>query len=248
MTHESLADALEEYRGACMLETWETKALAAVYDTTDYAWEPTRAYLERFGSARGREALLLGMNPGPWGMAQTGVPFGDVVAVRDWMGIEEPVGTPEQELEKRRVEGFSLTRREGSGKRLWGWAEERFGTPERFFQTFFVWNYCPLLFLDETNCRNRTPDKLYKADREKVYPTCDAVLRAIVEHVEPRWIIGVGVFGEKRARAAFPDAEERGLSIGSILHPSPANPRANGGWAPQAEAQLDALGVRWRPE
>ncbi|MEZ6083638.1 MAG: hypothetical protein R3E58_06750 [Phycisphaerae bacterium] len=28
------------------------------------------------------EVILLGMNPGPWGMAQTGVPFGEVGAVQ----------------------------------------------------------------------------------------------------------------------------------------------------------------------
>ncbi len=240
----SLSDALAEYRGACMRQEWETKALGAVYDTSEYAWEASKRYLDRFGEERGREALFVGMNPGPWGMAQTGVPFGDVVAVRDWMGITAEVGTPAQEVPKRKVVGFALERREGSGKRLWGWAEQTYGTAEAFFERFFVWNYCPLLFLDTTNNRNRTPDKLFKADRDAIYPTCDAMLRLVAEHVQPRWILGVGKFGEARAREVFEEGE---YQIGSILHPSPASPKANKGWAPQAEAELDALGVEWRP-
>ena len=39
-------------------------------------------------------------NPGPYGMAQTGVPFGEIPAVRDWMGISGLVGKPDPEHPK----------------------------------------------------------------------------------------------------------------------------------------------------
>ncbi len=64
--------------------------VAHVYHPLEYAWEPHRRYLRRYG-APPRPIVMLGMNPGPWGMAQTGVPFGEVTAVRDWMGIEAAV-------------------------------------------------------------------------------------------------------------------------------------------------------------
>ncbi|HSL84142.1 MAG TPA: single-stranded DNA-binding protein, partial [Thermoanaerobaculia bacterium] len=113
--------------------------VACVYDPLVYAREPHRRYLERFGRPP-KEVLLVGMNPGPWGMSQTGVPFGEVAAVRDWMGIDGRVERPDPEHPKRPVEGFACARSEVSGRRLWGWARERFGAPERFFERFFVWN------------------------------------------------------------------------------------------------------------
>lgn len=209
-----------------------------VYNPLDYAWEPHRLYLERFGGASGR-VVLLGMNPGPWGMAQTGVPFGEVELVRDWMGIEAPVNKPKGEHPKKRVEGFACTRSEVSGARLWGWARERFGTPEAFFERFFVVNYCPLLFLEESG-KNRTPDKLPAHEASAVQERCDRALRDLVAALAPSRVIGVGVYAEKRAKEALAG---NAFPIGRILHPSPASPVANRGWAPQAEKQLAALGV-----
>ena len=209
-----------------------------VYDPLAYARTPHERYLERWATGPGR-VLLLGMNPGPWGMAQTGVPFGEVQLVRDWIGIEGPVGTPPEPHPKRPVTGFGCTRREGSGKRLWGWAQERFGTPEAFFARFFVANYCPLLFLEEGG-RNRTPDKLPRGEQADLFAACDRALRDLVTCLQPSWVLGVGRFAEDRARAAL---GSKPVAIGRILHPSPASPAANRGWAAVAEAQLAALGI-----
>ena len=90
-----------------------------VYQPLDYAWAPHEAYLTRFGQGRKR-IVFVGMNPGPFGMTQTGVPFGEIAAVRDWMGICEPVGKPEREQPKRPVLGFDCPQSEVSGRRLWG--------------------------------------------------------------------------------------------------------------------------------
>ena len=220
---------------------WTTRKLGHLYNPMRYARAPALKYLETYARERGRKVLFLGMNPGPWGMAQTGVPFGDVVAVRDWMGITGEVGQPEGALKKRPVEGFSLTRREGSGKRLWGWVETRWGTAQAFFGECFVWNYCPLLFLEHTTLRNLTPDRLYKADREQVFPVCDEVLRALVEHLEPEWVVGVGKFAHARAAHALAALPE--VRVTQILHPSPASPAANRGWAQKIERQLAAQSI-----
>jgi single-strand selective monofunctional uracil DNA glycosylase len=214
-----------------------------VYQPLDYAWEPHREYLERWGGATGR-VVLLGMNPGPFGMAQTGVPFGDVVMVTEWLGIEGRVGRPAIEHPKRPVEGFACRRREGSGRRFWGWARSRFGTPERFFERFFVLNYCPLLFLEESG-RNRTPDKLPAEERRPLLVACDAALVAALSALEPRLAVGIGRFAEARLETV--DARKRGgkerLPVACILHPSPANPLANASWEATIEAQLADLGV-----
>jgi single-strand selective monofunctional uracil DNA glycosylase len=209
-----------------------------VYNPLQYAKRPHELYLNRFGSGR-KEVVLVGMNPGPFGMGQTGVPFGDVGFVRDWMGIEAPVDRPADEHPKRPVLGFDCERSEVSGSRLWGWAKDRFGTPERFFSRFFVLNYCPVLFMESTG-RNRTPDKLPAEERAALLPLCDRALLEAVEVLSPALVVGVGAWATKRARAAL---GEDGPAIGTVLHPSPASPKANRGWAPQAESDLRGLGI-----
>ncbi len=217
-----------------------TLPVANVYQPLRYAREPHVQYLEKFGAKTPREIILVGMNPGPWGMAQTGVPFGEVNAVRDWMGIEGPVGQPVNMHPARPVDGFMCKRKEASGARLWGWAQDRFGPAENFFERFFVHNYCPLLFLNESGS-NRTPPQIRKVERDQVLAPCDKALRGVVEYLQPKYVIGVGNYAEKRIQAAL-GSEFKGV-IGRILHPSPASPAANRGWAEQAEAEMRALGI-----
>lgn len=216
-------------------------AAAYVYNPLAYARRPHEKYLHRYGNAP-KEVLLVGMNPGPFGMAQTGVPFGDVAMVRDFLGIEDKVDVPHKQHPKRPVAGFGCARAEVSGSRLWGWAKERFGTADAFFSRFFVHNYCPLVFM-EAGGKNLTPDKLPKNLRDQLFSECDLALCQVVKKLRPQWVVGIGGFAEKRARDALAD---RAVGIGCILHPSPASPLANKGWARQAEQQLKALGIQLR--
>lgn len=209
-----------------------------VYAPLDYARASVECFVKTYAKS-GVEALFLGMNPGPWGMAQTGIPFGEVHHVRSFLGIEEPVARPANEHPKRPVDGFACSRSEVSGRRLWEWVAQRFERPEVFFERFFIWNWCPLAFL-EASGKNRTPDKLQAHERTPLEAACDSALRDIVEVLRPARIIGVGGFAGKRARMAL---AETGLPIDTILHPSPASPMANRGWAAQAEVQLEAMGV-----
>ena len=205
-----------------------------------YGWAPHEAYLQRFGGAR-RRIIFLGMNPGPFGMAQTGVPFGEIAAVRDWLKIECAVGKPEREHPKRPVSGFACRRSEVSGRRLWGLFAERFGRPERFFAEHIVMNYCPLAFL-ESSGRNRTPDKLPARERAALFVACDRHLRAIVAALQAEWLVGVGGFAAKRAEEVFQNSP---LKQARILHPSPASPAANRNWKGVVTRQLEELSV-WR--
>lgn len=212
--------------------------VAHVYNPLDYAQSLHEAYLARYGQAT-KEVVLLGMNPGPFGMAQTGIPFGDVTMVRDFLGLSGEVGTPEREHPKRKVLGMACARSEVSGTRLWGWAKDEFGTAERFFERFFVANYCPLVFM-EASARNLTPDKLPQPEQQALFAACDQALRSMVSILCPRFVVGVGVFAAERARRAL---DGTGITIGTILHPSPASPMANRGWAAQARRQLADLGI-----
>lgn len=213
--------------------------VAHVYNPLEYAWDRHEAYLRRYGEGRKR-VVFVGMNPGPFGMMQTGVPFGEVAAVRDWLGLEGPVGRPVLEHPKRPIDGFACHRSEVSGRRLWGWAAQRFGSPEAFFREVFVLNYCPLVFLGESG-RNCTPDSLPAGELQPLQRACDEHLRVALAALQPQWAIGIGGWAMKRIRAALGD--QVAIRIDQVLHPSPASPLANRGWAQQVDAQLARLGV-----
>jgi single-strand selective monofunctional uracil DNA glycosylase len=208
-----------------------------VYNPLAYAFDAHCAYLERYGATKKR-VVFLGMNPGPFGMVQTGVPFGEIAAVRDWMGIAQSVVKPALENPKRPIEGFACERSEVSGRRLWGLFAQRFGSADEFFAEHFVANYCPLAFFD--GGRNVTPDKLPAAEQAPLLAACDAHLRKLVAALEPEWLIGVGAWAEQRGRTTLAGMDIR---FGRVLHPSPASPAANRGWAEAATKQLIEQGV-----
>jgi len=212
-----------------------------VYNPLVYAGRPHNRYLEVAGIAP-KKVIFLGMNPGPWGMAQTGVPFGEVAAVRDWLAIEAAVDKPEREHPKRPIEGFACARSEVSGRRLWGLFRERFGTPAKFFAGHFVANYCPLVFMDSGGA-NITPDKLPSGEAAPLFALCDAALAATIELLKPEWVIGVGAFAKKRIDALAASRRCGSFIAAQILHPSPANPKANAGWDREVTKTLEALGV-----
>jgi len=211
------------------------------YNPLIYARDGYEHYLSRFANATKR-IVLVGMNPGPFGMAQTGVPFGDVSMVTGWMGIRGTIVQPETPHPKRPINGFACPRGEVSGRRLWGWARDRFGSPEGFFEHFFVLNYCPLVFM-EASGRNRTPDRLPVSERTPLFSICDAALREAIGVLNPRHVVGIGGFAEKRAKAAMDGLD---IMIGRISHPSPANPKANRGWAALVEEEFSAMGIELR--
>jgi single-strand selective monofunctional uracil DNA glycosylase len=208
-----------------------------VYDPLQYAWSLHVQFLALV--RKHPKALLLGMNPGPWGMAQTGVPFGEIDHVRNFLKIDGEVKQPAVVHPKRPVRGMASPRSEVSGRRLWSWAQDRFSTRAAFFKTFWVWNWCPLAFMEEGG-RNRTPDKLPLSERIPLEQSCDAALVRVVEEVQPSMVIGVGAFARKRAALALAGTDIR---IEQMLHPSPASPAANRGWAQQVDLQLGAIGV-----
>ncbi len=210
-----------------------------VYNPLEYAWEPHKRFLESYGEGKKR-IIFLGMNPGPWGMAQTGVPFGEVNAVLDWLKIEEPVGKPEIEHPKRPILGFSTTRSEVSGRRLWGLMMERYPDPHDFFIDHFVLNYCPLVFMEPSG-KNLTPDKLPKADKDKIEEICDTYVMRVLELFSPEILVGVGKYAQKKFDSLVKRTDYAGATkprVTWVLHPSPASPLANRGWAEAAVKQL----------
>lgn len=227
-------------RLTAQLKPLEFSTVGCTYLPTDYARIPHERYLRKFGSGQKR-VLMLGMNPGPYGMAQTGVPFGEIPAVRDWMGISGKVEKPNPEHPKRPITGFECERSEVSGRRLWGLFAERYPVADDFFSEHFICNYCPLVWMSETGA-NITPDKLPKSEMVPVEEACMAHLMEVISRVKPEFLIGVGAYAGTKLKAA---ADELGYeaTLGKVLHPSPASPAANRGWAEAATKQLEEQGV-----
>lgn len=219
-----------------------TEEITHIYNPLEYAWKAHAAYLELAGNSR-KKIIFVGMNPGPWGMAQTGVPFGEIASVTDWLNIHTDINKPASEHPKRPIEGFNCSRSEVSGKRLWNLMAERFGTSEAFFREHYVANYCPLSFMTETG-RNFTPDKLPKPEQRNLFEACDEHLRATVEILEAEWVLGIGKFAETRINSALKTEVANGsVKSGTILHPSPASPAANRGWADAAVKKMLSYGL-----
>lgn len=220
------------------------KPVAWVYNPLNYAWAAHKRYLERYARPTCR-VVFLGMNPGPFGMAQTGVPFGEIPAVRDWLGIELPVNQPSRVHPKRPVDGFQCAKSEVSGRRLWGLFAERFENADAFFEEHFVANYCPLVFMDEGG-RNVTPDKIERNDAAQLEAICDEHLGCLLTSLRPEYVVGVGAYAEnclKRVVKNRSELADSAVVISKILHPSPASPAANRDWAGQATKQLLESGV-----
>ncbi len=220
--------------------------VSVILNPLAYAWDNHAAYLQRFApEGHTIEALFVGMNPGPWGMAQTGVPFGSPDMVRSFLGIQGPVRQPPRTHPRRPIEGVQCHRNEVSGQRLWGTIQACFGTPERFFERFFVANYCPLLFQADSGA-NITPDRVPRALRDAFEPPCGEHLVAVVRTLQPRTVIGVGKWVTSRATRVL-EAAGIDVRVASILHPSPASPAANRGWREKVLTQLEDLGHPWPP-
>ena len=217
-----------------------TFSVPYVYNSFDYAWDGWKQYVETWLSGR-KEVILLGINPGPWGMAQTGVPFGEVEAVTEWLGLHPRIGKPSNEHPKRPILGVECPRSEVSGRRLWAYFRERYKTPDAFFARFGVLNYCPLAFMGETG-RNITPDKLTKEERQPLFDLCDHHLIELLSLLSPETAVGVGRFAESvLKRLLTSTGGSKNVGVGSILHPSPASPAANLNWAERADLSLKNL-------
>lgn len=226
------------------------KPVTHVYNPLRYAWNLHQQYVRQIGADA--HVLFLGMNPGPWGMAQSGVPFGEIDSVVQWMGLKGEVERPSNEHPKRPVEGLNCSRSEVSGRRLWGLISERYPEPADFFQHHFVANYCPLVFMEESG-RNRTPDKLPATERDALQAVCDAHLKKVIAAAPWTDLVGVGAFAENCLKRVVKSIEQTSeddsakksagksassISIHRILHPSPASPAANKDWAGKVTSQL----------
>ena len=215
-----LRDDVEKFADSLVKEG----SVDAVYNPLAYAWEPHRAYLE-LASGGGAKTLLLGMNPGPHGMGQMGIPFAATSVVRELLKITNlEVGQPRKPHPKRPISGLDWPKEEVSGTRLWGLLANEYGSAESIFKSVFLLNHCPLMLFSGERATNITPDKITGPTTKALLERCDEHLREVVDIMQIERVIGVGRYSEKRALNALSGID---ISITTCWHPSPASPLAN---------------------
>ncbi|RZC42932.1 single-strand selective monofunctional uracil DNA glycosylase [Asbolus verrucosus] len=206
--------------------------VAYVYNPVEYAYKANEKYIMQYCKGP-KKLLFVGMNPGPFGMCQTGVPFGEIKIVRDWLKIEEEVGKPEKECPKKPVLGFACPRSEVSGDRLWNVFKKVCGTPEVFFKHCFVYNYCPIALL-KSDGSNLTPSDI--KDSQELEDICDKYYFRIIQLLQPEIIVGIGRYAEKRTLTVL-KSNSCDIQVLCLVHPSPRVVN-NQNWPQKAETFL----------
>jgi len=207
-----------------------------VYNPLTYALDMHLAYIEKY-AIENTKILFLGMNPGPFGMTQNGIPFGEIGFVKDYFHFDCEIKKPFDEHPSRPIQGLDCSRSEVSGKRFWSLMSNHYGNADALVGQVYVANYCPLVFLEKTKtAKNITPDKLPKDVRTIINRICDEYLWDTQEILKCQNLIGIGKYAEKKLKNdKYP--------YSSILHPSPASPLANKGWSERASTKLEELDI-----
>ncbi len=212
----------DETRSLAPLLLKENSRIDWIYHPLDYAWLAHESYIDRF-SELGSKTLLVGMNPGH-GMGNTGIPFGCPEQVRDYLQIRDfTVDKPPQEHPKRIVTGLSCPKAEVSGRRIWSFLSNRWGSPELVHNQIYIVNHCPLWMFDDAG-RNITPDKLSGSASKRLSAVCDTHLESVGGILQAKAVIGIGRYAHRRLVSLFDSSE---VMVGYVPHPSPASPFAN---------------------
>lgn len=227
-----------------------------VYNPLVYGRVAHERYLSLAASGP-RPVLFVGMNPGPHGMVQTAVPFGDVVNARAIQALAGSVeGAPLIDRERlpalahlRPIEGYSFARKEVSGTRFWSEFAPVFAaagpTRDRLLSTLrsaFVLNICPLAFFGAVDplkgprspAANITPDKLPKPYREQVLAPCREYFGVVLRSLRPWGLVCFGGWAEKLAATWVRDIDGQPPRVEKVHHPSPRVLNTAAGWHPAA--------------
>jgi len=227
MKLRKLLSASSKLRDKCeeiSLELIDEKIIDYVYNPLDYAWEIHKEYL-KLASHGNPKCILLGMNPGPHGMGQMGIPFAASSIVRDLFGITGiKVMQPKIPHPARPVLGLEYPRDEISGTRIWNLLSKLYKTRNSIFDNVFVVNHCPLMLFNGQRATNITPDKIKGLTVNKLLNACDQHLLEVSEILEADTVVGIGKYAEKRAKTVFDQTQ---VQVKGCWHPSPASPLAN---------------------
>lgn len=202
-----------------------------MYNVLDYAWDAWEQYITQYAKGTAH-TLVLGINPGPHGMVQTGIPFGNISTVQHYLNIQPNIQHDKISPHPRRpVLGLTYTREEPSGKLLWGTIQEMYPNPNDFFSDFFVLNYCPLAFFsNDEKASNLTPDKLPKIYQSHIEILCSKHLAQYLVGFQITRILAVGKYTQQIAGKVLEGGgldilmPKQKIEVQYLTHPSPLNP------------------------
>jgi single-strand selective monofunctional uracil DNA glycosylase len=168
-----------------------------VLDPSRYG-ERWHAPFRRLYPPRARPLLVFGLNPGPYGMAQTGIPFTDLKRLAQ--GLPRLAAELARSGERLSLPGLApsslqpfLTRTfESSSVRVHRFLRLAHGSAERAFREVVFVNPCPLLFIDRALGENRTPADLPRALRAGVDEARVEVVSVAVARLRARGAIVLG--------------------------------------------------------
>ncbi|XP_017774188.1 PREDICTED: single-strand selective monofunctional uracil DNA glycosylase-like [Nicrophorus vespilloides] len=197
---------------------FDSEKVEYVYNPLEYAYNGYSQFVKKYLDTS-KHILFVGMNPGPYGMCQTGIPFGDVNTVQNWFEINVEVNRPRRECPERPVLGLECKRVEQSGKRLWEYFRKKCGLPEHFFRNAFILNYCPLGFFD-ANGKNITPNNLKVANKRKIQQICDQYMLHVLQLLECKIVVGIGRYAQERMDNIL-KTSNLDVQLLYMKHPSP---------------------------
>nr|XP_022920875.1 single-strand selective monofunctional uracil DNA glycosylase-like [Onthophagus taurus] len=207
-----------------------------IYNPLEYAWEPHSTFVKTYCKGT-KDVLFLGLNPGPWGMCQTGIPFGEVNISKEWLKMNGEVEKPKDECPKKQIKGFECHRSEESGKRFYGFFKNLCRTPEAFFKNAFVYNLCPLAFMKKESA-NITPHELKGQIKKDIENICGKTLVDILKLLDIKIIVALGRYTEKQAIEITQGFQLGHIKVIYMPHPSP-RVVGNNNWAEKAQNVLD---------
>ncbi|KAH8374826.1 hypothetical protein KR200_006973 [Drosophila serrata] len=213
--------------------------IQCMYNPIVYASQLHCDYLRRYLNGA-KKLVFIGMNPGPNGMAQTGIPFGNVRTVKVLMQLSGSVEKPPNEHPKRPVVGLDCRIEEPSGVRLWELFLRLAGNMETFAQQCFVHNFCPLAFFDEAG-KNLTPGELKGTYKQQLRDRCLDTLEEQLHLLQPQVVVAVGEYVHtalKRSKFCKSDS----VIVLRLPHPSPRSVN-NNNWPEKAQAFLEDNGL-----
>ena len=190
-SHQGCSDLLAKALAAMPAMTM----VSLIYDPMGLCLCDASGLLPNIRQFHQEKVVFLGMNPGPYGMVQSGIPFGEIAAVTEWLQLASTDSQTDERTPKATHHGLIVPRSEVSGRRLWGLFAERFTSAEDFFADHFILNYCPLAFLAETG-RNITSTSSAAQTRAFMAQHCDQHFKKALNALQPDWCIGVGGYAE----------------------------------------------------
>lgn len=213
-----------------------------IYSPLDYASNLHKVFLKKF-LCTSKKVLFLGINPGPWGMCQTGIPFGEVNIVRSYLRVDGEVLTPTNCHPQRPITGLNCHRSEVSGKRLWDlFIELSEGDPYKFFKDCFIHNYFPLALMNN-NAKNITPGDLKSEYQKELQEICDKSLSDILTLFHTEIIVAIGKYAEKRSNEVVKKFRLTNIKVVQIPHPSPRSVGTAEKWKKETLVQLKSYNI-----